>query len=134
MGLRVRVGLANLSAPPLRAVVAFLRPLATPMLGFLEQANRLLTVGMKEERGITPEVLSRVMERGAEDKAIDRERATVVVPDQQRRALGHLVEALDGRPVGCAAPGPVTEKIAAAFAAATRALGTPIQVRAPFDH
>jgi branched-chain amino acid aminotransferase len=37
------------------------------------------------------------------------------------------IRSLDGRPVGCAAPGPVTEKIAAAFADATRALGTPIE-------
>ena len=36
------------------------------------------------------------------------------------------IRSLDSRPVGGGAPGPITEKVPAAFAAATHALGTPV--------
>lgn len=69
-GLRVRVQVARLTAPPLRVAVFVLGPLSRPLRVFLEGANRIISLWLPVERGVTSEVLARIMERGAEEGAL----------------------------------------------------------------
>lgn len=67
LGLRVRVPLARLAAPILVVIVALLGPLSTPLVKLLDAANRRVSTWLGRQRRITAEMLSRVMERGAEE-------------------------------------------------------------------
>ncbi len=70
LGLRARVRVARWTAPVVRVAVVLLGPLSRPMRRLLERANELLTMWVPEERGVTAEVLAKVMERGAEEGSL----------------------------------------------------------------
>ena len=61
---------ARLTAPGVRLAYIALYPLAKPILALLEMVQRHLDRRLRPERGITPDLLAHVMERGAEDGAL----------------------------------------------------------------
>lgn len=67
LGLRARERMARLTATPLSLLVLLLGRLATPLVAFLEAANRLVRIFVREESDFRPEVLAHLMERGAEE-------------------------------------------------------------------
>jgi putative hemolysin len=66
LGLRARVRVAALSAPVLAVAVRVLEPLNRPLRGLLERFNSVLSFWVKEEQGITTELLAEVLESGTE--------------------------------------------------------------------
>jgi len=78
LGLRARTRVAGLAAPLLRPVVLFLGPLTRPLRAMLERTNAMLSLWLPPERGITAEVLARVMERGGEEGALLAEEADLL--------------------------------------------------------
>ncbi len=61
---------ARLTTPGVRVAYLFLFPLARPVLFLLDRVQRYLDRFLRPERGITPDLLAKVMERGAEDGAL----------------------------------------------------------------
>lgn len=58
---------ARITTPGIRAANVLLFPLARPILSLLEAVQRQLDRFLRPERGITPDLLAKVMERGAEE-------------------------------------------------------------------
>ena len=75
LGLRARVNVARTAAPILRFAVFFLGPLTRPLRGLLERLHGVESAWMPPERGITADMLARVMERGEEEGALLGEEA-----------------------------------------------------------
>jgi putative hemolysin len=66
LGLRARVQVASLSAPILMGAVTLLGPLNRPLRDLLDRCNSVLSFWVREEQGITTELLADVLERGTE--------------------------------------------------------------------
>jgi putative hemolysin len=67
LGLRASLPLARFAAPILQLLVLLLRPLSAPLVQLLAGVSARFSAWMGEPQGITAEMLSRVMERGAEE-------------------------------------------------------------------
>jgi putative hemolysin len=78
LGLRARRTVARLAAPPLRVTLAVLEPLTRPLLSILERVHRALASWIRPEGGITPEVLARVLARGAAEGALHEREADLL--------------------------------------------------------
>ncbi len=78
LALRTRRVMAHLAAPPLRVVVLVLGPLTRPLLFVLEAVHRGFSSWIRPEGGITPEVLARVLERGAAEGALHEREADLL--------------------------------------------------------
>lgn len=70
LALRGRRAIAPAAAPILRALVFLAEPLTRPLLLVLERVHRLIAGWIRPEGGITPEVLARVLQRGAAEGAL----------------------------------------------------------------
>jgi CBS domain containing-hemolysin-like protein len=70
MALRARRAVARVAAPVLRALVVVMEPLARPLLFVTEAVHRAFAPWVKPEGGITPDVLARVLARGAVEGAL----------------------------------------------------------------
>jgi len=66
LGLRARTRVAGLTAPILVGVVTLLGPLNRPLRDLLDRFNGLFSLWVKEEGGVTTELLAEVLERGVE--------------------------------------------------------------------
>lgn len=75
LALRARVTMSRLASPLLRVLVVFLRPASRPLLWVLEALHRGPLSWVRNEGAITPEVLARVLERGAADGALHEREA-----------------------------------------------------------
>ena len=78
IALRARSSVARLNAPLLGALVFFLRPVTRPVQRLLEAVHRGPLNWIPAERGITAEVLARVLERGAEVGALHEREADLL--------------------------------------------------------
>ncbi len=78
LGLRARVRVARAAAPLLLVLVVVMRPATRPLRALLERTNRVLSLWIPEEAGITAEVLARVMERGEEQGDLLAEEADLL--------------------------------------------------------
>jgi len=67
IGLRARSGVARLSSPILLVLSTLMTPLSAPVIRLLDRIHARLSRVLGEERRVTPEILTRVMERGAQD-------------------------------------------------------------------
>lgn len=65
LGLRARVRVARFAAPILVGVVKLLGPLNRPLRDLLDRINALFSLWVREEGGISTELLAEVLERGA---------------------------------------------------------------------
>jgi len=78
LALRARRAVARLAAPPLRVLVLLLHPLTRPLLFVLEAVHRGVARWIRPEGGITPDVLARVLERGAAEGALHEREADLL--------------------------------------------------------
>lgn len=78
LALRARRQVARFAAPLMRGCVAVLEPLARPLLFVTEAVHRALAPWVRPEGGITPEVLARVLERGAVEGALHEREADLL--------------------------------------------------------
>ena len=78
IGLRAGPRVARFATPTLRLAVVLLGPLTRPLRRFLEHLNRLVSLVVPEEPGITSELLARVMERGGKEGALLGEEADLL--------------------------------------------------------
>lgn len=78
LALRARRAVARLTAPVLRVLVLVLEPLTRPLLFGLELVHKRISRWMRPEGGITPEVLARVLERGAAEGALHEREADLL--------------------------------------------------------
>ena len=70
LGLRAGPTVAGLTSPFLRVFVVLLGPLAAPLVRILDRVSRWVEPWIGAPRGITPEMLARVMERGGKEGAL----------------------------------------------------------------
>ena len=78
LAMRARRGVARLAAPFLRVLVILLDPLTRPLLWVLERVHGWLARWIRPEGGITPDVLARVLERGAAEGALQENEADLL--------------------------------------------------------
>ncbi len=78
LGLRLRVPIAHVTAPLLLALMLFFSPLTRPLLWLLDLLHRGPLGRLRPEGGITPEVLARVLERGAAEGALHEREADLL--------------------------------------------------------
>lgn len=78
LGLRARQRVAHFAAPILTAVVWGLAPITRPLRVVLDAIHRVLEGWIPAERGITADVLERVMERGEEEGVLLAEEADLL--------------------------------------------------------
>ena len=78
LALRARRGMSSASAPALRVLVLLLHPLTRPLLFVLEALHRGPLRWVKPEGGITPEILARVLQRGAVEGALHEREADLL--------------------------------------------------------
>jgi CBS domain containing-hemolysin-like protein len=78
LALRARRAMSNAGAPVLRLLVTFLHPLTRPLLFVLEALHRGPLRWVKSEGGITPEILARVLARGAVEGALHEREADLL--------------------------------------------------------
>lgn len=78
LALRARRGMSNAGAPVMRLLVTALHPLTRPLLFVLEGLHRGPLRWVKPEGGITPEILARVLARGAVEGALHEREADLL--------------------------------------------------------
>jgi len=78
LALRARRAVAAASAPIWRVLVVVLQPLTRPLLFVLEVLHRGPLGRIRGEGGITPEILARVLERGAVEGALHEREADLL--------------------------------------------------------
>lgn len=78
LALRSRRAMARLAARPLSVLVLLLAPLVRPLLWLLELVHRGPLNWIRPEGGITPEVLARVLQRGADEGALHEREADLL--------------------------------------------------------
>jgi len=78
LALRARRAVSAASAPILRFLVVVLQPLTRPLLFVLEVLHRGPLGRIRGEGGITPEILARVLERGAVEGALHEREADLL--------------------------------------------------------
>ncbi|MEQ1891344.1 MAG: CNNM domain-containing protein, partial [Planctomycetota bacterium] len=78
LALRARRDMSSASAPVLRILVLLLHPLTRPLLFVLEALHRGPLRWVKPEGGITPEILARVLQRGAVEGALHEREADLL--------------------------------------------------------
>jgi CBS domain containing-hemolysin-like protein len=88
LGLRARRGVARASAPLLGLALFVLAPLARPLLWILERVHRRLAAWIRPEGGITPDVLARVLERGAAEGALEEGEADLLAGILELEGMG----------------------------------------------
>ncbi|NOT30198.1 MAG: DUF21 domain-containing protein [Planctomycetes bacterium] len=78
LALRARRAVARVVAPALRALLPLTQPLTRPLLWVLEFVHRALSNWIRPEGGITPDVLARVLARGAAEGALHESEADLL--------------------------------------------------------
>jgi CBS domain containing-hemolysin-like protein len=78
LALRARRAVARAASPALRALLPLLRPTTRPLLWILEGAHRAFSSWIRPEGGITPDVLARVLARGAAEGALHESEADLL--------------------------------------------------------